>query len=235
MEVTLTNCWRIDDAVARYDTPALKALVDLNRPFAGLQQFAPAGRTIDATMQILGVGLNEPEPWTPSLAECYGRGRDLVATYPQTDARPFRLQAYWHVVDVGQGTLADVTACVELQVSINTSLLDTAPTVVVGNLLPAEEAVDLPAYQGCATVVRPRGAAWSYVQIVHPVDYSRPCDTSKTPAGLQLSATLFGRHLEKGVIMRARVRGAIVARARDEAAATALYNDFLHAPLPLTT
>ena len=139
------------------------------------------------------------------------------------------------VIGVGQGTLADTAACVELQVSINTSLLDTAPTVVVGNLLRAEEAFDLPAYQGCATIVRPRDAAWSYVQIVHPVDYARPCRTSQTPAGLQLRTMLFGRYLEKGVIMRARVRGAIVARTRDEAAATALYNDFLRAPLPLTT
>lgn len=235
MEVTLTNCWRIDDAIARYDTPALKALVDLNRPFAGLQQLAPNGYPLDATAQILGVGLHEPEPWTPSLAESYGRGRDLVATYAQTEARPFRLQAYWHVIEVGQGTLADTAACIELQVSINTSLLDTAPTVVVGNLLRAEEAFDMPAYQGCVNIVRPRDAAWSYVQIVHPVDYAHPCSTSQTPAGLQLRTTLFGRYLEKGVIMRARVRGAIVARGRDEAAATALYNDFLHAPLPLTT
>ncbi|MBA4017174.1 MAG: hypothetical protein C0483_08380 [Pirellula sp.] len=235
MEATLANYWHIDDTLARYDAPSLKALIDLNRPFAGLQQPAVAGGTIDATTQILGVGLNEPEPWQPSLAESYARGRDLVATYPQTDARPYRLQAYWHVVDVGHGALADVAACVELQVSINTSLLDTAPVVVVGNLLPADDAVDLPAYHGCATLVRPRGADWSYVQIVHPVDHAHPCGTTQTPAGLQLRTRLFGRYLEKGVIMRARVRGAMVARARDEAAATALYNDFLHAPLPLTT
>ncbi len=235
MEVTLTKSWQIDDTLARYDAPSLKALVDLNRPFAGLQQITSAGHTVDARTQILGVGVNEPEPWTPSLAESYARGRDLVATYPQTDARPFRLQAYWHIVDVGHGALADVAACVELQVSINTSLLDTAPTVVVGNLLPADEAVDLPAYHGCASIVRPRGADWSYVQIIHPVDHAHPCSTSQSPAGMQLRATLFGRYLEKGVIMRARVRGAVVARARDEAAATALYNDFLHAPLPLTT
>jgi hypothetical protein len=51
----------------------------------------------------------------------------------------------------------------------------------------------------------------------------------------QLRHELFSERLEKGVILRARVRGVVLERADDVRHAAAMFNEFLHAELPLTT
>lgn len=232
--------WKIEQHVARLVGTSLAGTVDLRRPEAGLHDLTLGGKPLGGQRRLLAVGLDERNSWEPNLAESYARGADLVATYPQTDKRPYRMQAYWRVVDFSGD--ARIAACLELQTSINTDLLDTAPVVEAGDVLGEADVVMLGDMEQCTTLVRPHGVDWSYVRIVHPVDRDRHtapptgCVTDAaaggtTPAHLRL----FGRHLEKGVIMRARVRGAIIAREHDEAAAVAIFRDFLHAPLPLTT
>ena len=235
MEVTQTNCWHIDDALARYDAPALQVAVDLQRPFAGLQQLvdsrphdrrhaANARRrpqragTVDAEpRRVVRPGPRprrhvsaNPRP-TVSTASLLARGR----------RRPRRARRRGRV-----HRAANFDQHEPARHGAGRRRRQSAAGRRSGRL------AGLPRLRDAGA---PRGAAWSYVQIVHPVDHAHPCSTTATPAGLQLRARLFGRYLEKGVIMRARVRGADRRSRRDEAAATALYNDFLHAPLPLTT
>jgi hypothetical protein len=89
----------------------------------------------------------------------------------------------------------------------------------------------------------------SWIQMVHPSDFCRAsagavgdlstaaaasADRSTSPTGVQIVHDLFHQSLEKGVILRARVRGAIVDRQQDEAIAIAAYQQFAAAEPPLT-
>jgi hypothetical protein len=91
---------------------------------------------------------------------------------------------------------------------------------------------------GCF-ITRLESVPFSYVEMVHPADFCRSTVTFAN--ALQTGASdaviqhhLFQRRLEKGVILRARVRSALVARQQDEAAAQAAYQHFAAAEPPLT-
>jgi hypothetical protein len=81
---------------------------------------------------------------------------------------------------------------------------------------------------------------FSYVEMVHPADF---CASTVTFANTQQTAEpsaliehqLFRQRLEKGVILRAMVRSAVIARHDDEAAAVAAFKQFAATEPPLTT
>jgi hypothetical protein len=70
--------------------------------------------------------------------------------------------------------------------------------------------------------------------MVHPADARRDRLT-RDVAGLRLIHHLFADELEKGVILRARLRGALLPRADDQRLALDAYRGLLDARLPLTT
>lgn len=105
-----------------------------------------------------------------------------------------------------------------------------------------------------ALIVRPSGIALSYVEMVHPADdlgtewidptapvgveagssfVSREMGAAATPAAACARRRLFASSLEKGVLLRARVRGALVERDADADAAARLYEAFASADPPL--
>jgi hypothetical protein len=77
----------------------------------------------------------------------------------------------------------------------------------------------------------------SYVEMVHPVDFYQ--DTLiRTPApgdGVRLRHQLFRDSLEKGVILRARVRGAFLLTDDDASVAAGCYEAFAAEKPPLST
>jgi hypothetical protein len=80
---------------------------------------------------------------------------------------------------------------------------------------------------------------FSYLEMVHPADFCGSTITFTNPsqAGEQdvlVEHQLFHQRLEKGVILRARVRSAIIARQQDEETALAAYQKFAAAEPPLT-
>jgi hypothetical protein len=78
-----------------------------------------------------------------------------------------------------------------------------------------------------------------YAEMAHPDDVARRISVESIPgesAGAQARSTryaLFGHALEKGVILRARLRGCWIRTTTPEADAQAIYQDFLKEPLPL--
>ena len=225
------SVWRLNDALALYDDGRRKARVDLHHPGAGLHDWRTSGEAGSAA-RLLGVDLGEVAADELSLPESYARVDDLVATYRRTASRPFRLQAYWRHVELAAGGACGDVSAFDLEVSINTDLLDTRPTVdVVSTLGPATV---VRAADERMLLVRPVDADWSYVEIAHPAD---DCATriDARHGTTEVRRTLFGRFLEKGVIVRARLRGALVPRTHEEAAAGTLREALLSAPLPLTT
>ena len=135
------------------------------------------------------------------------------------------MQAYWRIVEFGS---VENTVVIELQVSINTGLLDAHPIVdVVAHLTGAKS----PTNEAEPMRFVFDATGWSYSQLVHPDD---PCRTASTATlqGLHVTQRLFDRFLEKGVILRARVRGAFALSAAN---VDAIFAEFAESPLPLTT
>jgi hypothetical protein len=155
-----------------------------------------------------------------------------------------------------------VIGAFDLILSVNTSVLDDDPHSVVRSSIPsAGEILNVrcseenlyrlaPVAELCRTVpdpslfggptgcylVRIVGASRSYVEMVHPADYQHSGATiseSGSP-GAKLSHSLFAQRLEKGVILRARVRAAMVEREGDETIALAAFQHFSASEPPLT-
>jgi len=226
-----TSRWTLTGTAAQLRVASLHAAVDLARPDRGLFDLRYGIDVAGSFSACLGIATLRGAGDDVAQAETYVRGDDLVATYLQNAGRPFRLQSYWRSLDAG--SLAEVAgaAVVELQASINTSLLDTQPTVDVTTTANGGVWRELASQQ---FLFRPHHADWSYWEAAHPSDQSA-CRLTENECGLHLTHTLFDRPLEKGVILRSRVRGAFLPRATDEAAAAAFFDAFAKSEPPLTT
>lgn len=210
--------WQLTDSTARLALADWSANVDLRRPDRGLVSGPPGA-------QLLGVRLShDEEPIEPS--DAYTRVGDLVATYPPTAARPMRVQVYWRAVG---------SASVDLQVSVQTQLLEARAEIVVQSVVDGNAPVRLAEAEHC-WLYRLPGDAHTYVEMVHRAD---TCTSSierlASTAGFRLAHRLFDASLEKGVILRARLRGLMLARKNDQEVALDAYRRFVDAPLPLTT
>lgn len=75
---------------------------------------------------------------------------------------------------------------------------------------------------------------WTYVEMAHPFDVSRRIHEGKLPFQMTRHA-LFGHSLEKGVVLRARLRGLWLLKQEAHATLHTHWHDFLNRPPPLTT
>lgn len=239
--------WRLSASSANLQSPLVCGEVDLKQPARGLFNVRWRSQTL-ADHEILGVELAASEAAADSLSGAYQRGSDLIATYEQTAARPMRVQIYWRAADD-----AVLGTFVELQLSVQTSLLDSRPALAVASRLPAGEArrlVDAASgefelLKSPVTAVSPAGpSCWlfrwpqcglSYAEMSFPSDSHDERLTLSDAGRLELRRRVFVEPLEKGVILRTRVRGVYLPSVRDEELAAAAYRAFIHSPPPLDT
>jgi hypothetical protein len=101
----------------------------------------------------------------------------------------------------------------------------------------------------CCLVFRMPEAPFSYAEMTPPADFQGACvvplsekcekteesGKSESPAIVEVRHRLFAERLEKGVILRARVRGVVVDRTEDLRSACACYSAFAAADPPLGT
>lgn len=246
--------WSLHADQARLQLGALAAVIDLRNPQRGLFDITLAGQPV-SRQQLLGIHL-EPASSLGSapLLDRYVRGADLITTYAETPFRPVRVQVYW----CGTTCVCDGLEIprIELQALVQTSRLETAPHLGTATELtggdvrrltacgndafervesaPGEPAsLDPQDGPGCF-VFRIPGLRWSYVELIHPADFHH-AELTADGATVQLAQRLFGEQLEKGVILRSRLRGLYVPRDRDEVLAARAYADFSAAAPPLTT
>jgi hypothetical protein len=255
--------WKLDDRYARLAITGMTATLDRLRPLDGLVNVCFQGQEIPG-LQWLGIdapvepfdiqvtGDTNASQSAPHDADWYQRGGDLVATYHETPDLHLRVQAYWRVV----ANLPATVIGIDLLASVQTSRLDADPERMAtsrlpsadvfrledepsGHFVPVEVADGQPHERArgegpACWLFRPPNADWSYVELVHPDDARRDRLT-RDVAGLRLIHHLFAGELEKGVILRARLRGALLPRADDQRWALEAYRGLLHARLPLTT
>lgn len=220
--------WRLDRTIAHLRCGPLSGIVDLSLPSDGLHQMRLDGRAFDGC-RWLAVDLEPPDEAT---ADWYERGPDLVATYPQTARRPFRVQVYWR----GGMTRLDggEHPHVDLQLSIETNLLDSRPILAASTHLPMM--IPEIVVQGSKgwRLVRFAQCDVSYVELPHADDALSVEFQPGGAGGTTIVTRWFGCPLEKGVILRSRLRGLFLPRKNDEALAAAAFAAFKTEPPPLT-
>ncbi|MFC1759463.1 hypothetical protein ACFL2H_11970 [Planctomycetota bacterium] len=230
------SLWQLSGTTAHLQNASLRLSVDVSSPSSGISDIHVDGDALsDCRLHCVDI---PPSSRTESLAEHYVRGNDLVAAYQQTPDRNVRAQIYWR-------GLESVPAGIELLVSIQTSLLESHPTISMGSTFCQGE---LYRFDGSGfpltaesiesdshlVVFRPHEKAFSYVEIIHPSD----CQTLRITVDGQTATTrfsLFQHDLEKGVIRRGRMRSFFIPRKNDFDAATELLREFECSPAPLTT
>jgi hypothetical protein len=246
--------WQLDDRVARLQLPRCGAALDVARPREGLRDVYLDARRWGGTRLLAVAAAAAMAGDAGAPIECYARGPDLVTAYEGSQDRPLRVDAVWR--GVVPTTDQPLVAGVELIVSVRTELLDGCPELTVRSVLCAAEAwrlvhagssrydaiaalpIDVrPADGPGCILVRPQEAAWTYAEMVHPVDFYHDvlCQGPDAEQSLALEHHLFPVRLEKGVILRARVRGVFVPREDDRQTVAACYQAFAAAEPPLST
>jgi len=247
--------WDLRDRFARCQFDRWSATVDLRKPDRGLTDFQIGGHRLSGT-ELLGLSWPAPQVDLRSeLVECYHRGPDLIAAYCESAAWPVRVDARWRVAPSTE--VAAVLAIVDLIVSVRTELLESWPELAVRSSIPSREVLGLTGAESAHFAPFPDIAAvpvvvnsergpgcWlfrfldtelSYGEMVHPADFQR--SDLKRPAGLaaavEVRHRLFAERLERGVILRARVRGVLVDAVDDARQVAGCYAAFAAADPPL--
>jgi len=259
--------WRLELHRAGLELHSWRVALDVSRPEEGLaltelrgqepgrrgQSDAPDGPT-RAQQHVLGVELADRDADQSPLTDCYVRGPDLVATYT-IPTLATRVQVYWRAASDALDSGA--AEAIDLQVSVQTDMLDASPRVSTRSVLASDRVERLldartPTLGGVAmgdaapqTLVPDaspacllfplRGGEFVYVEMIHPADF-RQCRLSRRDDRVVVEHCLFAEtDLEKGVIMRARVRGMLVRSAAAERIVAEAYERFVAASPPLTT
>lgn len=213
--------WRLEGSRAILESDAIQAAVDVARPHLGLTELRLRGVSIEGW--ILGVDVAAPAP----PGDIYVRGGDLVVSYQESEDRPFSVQIYW---SLGESAPVPEALVIDGTVSIQTRQWEAYPRVSVTSHLAGAERI---AIDAAATVVRPAGVAWSYIEVVPAEDFVQVApsvDGSAVSSGWIYD----GHFMERGVIRRLRVRGALVPRGDDLETAVRLRTHLLAEQPPLT-
>jgi hypothetical protein len=226
--------------------------LDSARPHDGFTKITVAGQSLPAARLLGLVGLSSAASIDMRPRESYVRGPDLIATYEESRQAPIRVDCLWRAMPPG---VADqVLATIDLVVSVRTCAFDSHPELAVASVVPANEILRLqclgpadwtPQSLGPATIVpdsgtgclllRIAGSDLSYVEMVHPADfqYDELQPTESGGQAARVTHRLFRTNLEKGVILRGRVRGIFLKRFADLEIAAQCYAAFAGADPPL--
>jgi hypothetical protein len=192
--------WRLDGGTARFESQAFIAVIDVAAPRQGLNSLRYAGEAV--TGSLLGVAVDDLLG-DDAPSDAYVRGNDLVVAYRETSERPFSVQVYWSVALAADGGLV-----IDATTSIQTRQWEAYPRVAVTSTLAGSALVER---DETSILLRPSGAAWSYAELALPGDFAGAHDASACRSRWQFD----GHFMERGVIRRLRVRGALVAREND--------------------
>ena len=237
-----TTPWQFHLPQASLRCGPFRASIDLTQPQRGLFDLVCGDRG-NLSAQLLGIDLPSQQAGAAAILEGYVRGSDLVAAYRPTDDWPVHVDARWKATASSPDSTAALT--VELVVSVRTDLLDSRPELAVTSVTASCETLSLvnavegrfeplaPGSRsgegrGCVLVRLPQ-AGISYVEMVHPADchWDELEAFEESPGGpMRMAHRLFLDPLEKGVILRGRVRGVLLSREDDCRLAADCYREF---------
>lgn len=248
--------WQLDHHRARLQLGSLSTAIDLSRPNRGM--FDIQGGSPDLkTAEFLAIRFPTSRPQGPRPPlDVFVRQNELIADYSAAENWPIDVNARW----IGQSASdRGLVAVWDLVLSVHTEHLDSRPAMAVVSRIPcvealrladsgtgrfvplsavsssSQQAIDLRGGAGCMLLRLPK-CQFSYVEMVHPVDFQHDevCLEPHDGAGtVKVVHHLFVEPLEKGVILRARVRGALLPRENDCLLAAEAYCMFAAAEPPL--
>lgn len=243
--------WQLERHRARLESVWLAARVDSTRPDRGLFDVRPAPGSLDEA-RLLGIVMPSLDPEQAAKpVEFLVRGAELLVAYEASESWPVRVDAVWR--GVASSVADEVYLAIELQLSVRTDSLESHPKMAVQSVLAADQvlrAVDPDSSRfdpwtpqsgpssgslACTVFRLPQGG-FSYAQMVHQGDSRHDELTpAEDTSSVRVRHWLFDQSLEKGVILRARVRGLFLPRDRDLQLAQKCFADFASAEPPLGT
>ncbi len=201
-------------------------------------QFCPESESADVWDAVR----IQPKPHHElQVSEVYVRENDLIVRFEQSASDQFALQLDWQLLE----GIPSVIHGVELWVSIQTNLLDSAPELEISSdgefagwrvyqhamLTNQDPGVALPHTAAALTSAGTGGT--TRVWLIEPSDQLQSQLQTSADEAVQI-IKLFGQFLEKGVVRRARMRFVIVDGELSNDKLRQLYDDFANSPLPLT-
>src|SRR5487761_1165762 len=212
--------WQLSGNQASLVCGELRASLDARAPRHGLHDVSLGDRTLGNSW-FLGVDVDAGGP--DVLTDFYQRGADLIERYVETADRLFAAVVYWRAGLAPSGAVQ--YPYVDLLVSVETSLLDSLPRLQAQTraALRIDElsSNSSPFYR----IGRFKDAAASYLELYHPDD-ALTTSSGPTPDAMRWSTQLFRQPLEKGVLLRSRLRGLFLPGTDAESFAPAALDEF---------
>jgi hypothetical protein len=245
--------WQAREFSATVQLNEFRATANLLQPHDGLSNVVVAGHALSAARLLGIVASSTAATAGVSPTENYLRGADLIVAYEKLDQGSIRVDCLWRATEPAADDR--FLAAVDLVISVRAQTLDSQPELSVASAMPASDVLRLQGPAGWkpqgltvgtpAAIVpdggtgcllfRLPGADVSYAEMVHPADFQYDELARDEPRGdvARLSHRLFQTRLEKGVILRGRVRGIFLRRADDAEIAAQCYAAFAGADPPL--
>jgi hypothetical protein len=224
---SISDCWFLQGTKAKVVCGTIQAEIDVEWPTRGLNNLRLSNEALDGWLMAIDAANADvvgesSDPWRPT--DVYARGSDLVVTYRERLGQAFQLQVYWRVL-ARRGV---ESSALEAIVSIQTREWEAYPAITLNSALDASRA-DLH-HGGVRFLSR---ADWGYVEASAEGDFE-PAIVA-LPSGLRQAAWRYGkRFMERGVIRRLRLRGAIVTAENTGDSIEQLKADLAAEPPPLT-
>ena len=229
------NSWILTGANAEWTNKSVALSFAYSNPGQGISLQHPATKT---TWSLFGI--------TPSRSESLvGRvpgsltssGATLRALYPASDAFPVETQVAWSVVETDRSIVG-----LDMTVSVGTEKLEAFPLLHLCSHIG--DSSKPKAFHGqndraqageSCVLLGLRSTPLSYVEMVLPSGF----DSTHVGEDAEVDCStirhqLFACSLEKGVVLRTRLRGLLLAQSAEAADTEARYRDFIAAPPPLS-
>lgn len=232
-----------DKQQATLQLPGLDAQVDLAHPATGVTGVVRDGQRLPG-LSCLQVRMAAPD-LPVRIQDCYVRQSDLIVRYAEPVERTIRPEIYWRAIVDSRSSARGI----ELIVSVQTEEWDCDPAVEIAGEFPgarlwhltcdgAWDEVSLADAGFPGGTELPCFAVWGamgwYVEMAFPGDFAE-IRTTQCGGDVRVQWRLFPQRLEKGVIRRARVRGMFLGAEWEPVQGRQVFDEFLAAPLPLTT
>jgi hypothetical protein len=251
-----TPIWRLNGHMAKLAHPQLRGLLDLARSQRGLHELEVSGIRFEGT-GLLGVGISgDSLDASAAPSECHARATDLVAVYRAAPERPFEVELRWRICPLHQPAAPlpamELILSVRTELPRHQPELATQSVLAGGEalgLLSGEEDAFAPLVPAAGAPVRfdplsgrpcwllrPVEAPWSYAEMLRPSELKHgelgllsdvEGERDRRGQFFRLRQRLFVGELEKGVLVRCRVRGMFLPRQDDARRAAAAFAAFV--------
>ena len=228
------NSWKSTENLAKWENESVALSFGQSNSSKGLSLHHTATQlTLNLFDVVSSIDKNVRFVSPKNITPC---GSTLHATFPESDEFPVETQIAWSVLDVPAAI-----AGIDVVVSVRTQKLDAHPQIEVCSslgdadlLLPGNLEDETASNGASCSLFRLRNANLSYLEMLLPAEIHSTQATKDPGTGCSvLRHHLFSCPLEKGVILRARLRGLLLPRDADETATNACFKEFLSASPPL--